>query len=1175
GNNRIVEFYNNDTFIKSFGSLESLLLSLPSNVALGSNGDIFVADQGNDRILVFDNAGNFLFSFGSQGTGNGEFKAPFGIAFDSSDDIYVVDTGNNRVEKFSNTGSFLSTFGTEGAGNGQLQQPLGIAIDSVGDIYVADTNNQRISEFSSSGTFIQSFGTGTLSKPSGVVFNAAGNFYVSDRVKNNVYEFNSITGSLINTFPNTNSSGITFNIPYGIGFDFPGNLHIADSGNDRVVVLSSTGQLVTQFGFLGSGNGQFNTPSGLAIDASGNIYVADTGNNRVEIFSPTIIPRLTTITLNSPSTPSVRWGLDSVSISGHATGISSGDNVTVNWGDGSTTSGILVSAFTGTWGPVTHIYQAVTSGQTEQIVGTIVNNGNTVATSLPVSVSVIAHHTSLAIGNILNVPFGGLITASGVLTDTDANSGISGMPITFSGTGVGVLSPKTTTSGGSYSSTGTTINSISSGLQVTANFAGNSQYLLSSATTSSTFSTLQHHVALYLKPIPNSPWSSTITISGTLNDTDGGNVGVNGEPITIIGSGITSSQVITTSTISGKAGSFSTTASTTNNVANGLSVTATFTGDSNYIGNSASISFSTIVHRTSLTLNPIPNVAAGVAITASGILTDTDSNVGLVGSTITFNGTGLDSLSSTSSGPGGSYSSNGNAPNDILSGLALQAHFSGSLLYQNADSIIQTYSTGNPPSVSINAPVISNTLGNNQARWGIDTVSINGTASNAAIGDTITVTWGDSTSVNNIPINSGKWSTLNHIYGSGAIGTNPIIATLVSSGNIDKTSSAPLSISVLQHRSVLTLNTISNVGVGGIITATGTLTDADTNIGIASQSITFTGTGVGTLTSASTSSSGAYAVTGTALTSAATGLTLQAHFGGELDTLPSSSIIQTYNVLPTPPFRLIDSYVIFGLDGVHLEQNTTVASGNVGEQTEGSQIHMEQSSQVFSGSLAGDILHIEKNTVVNDVYYNQLHNDGTITGTKNTPLTLPVLASLPAFPTFSVGSKNINVNSKSSLILQPGSYNDISVKDSATLEFVGGTYNINSLSVGKDSKLLFDDKSQIQVNGAIDGSQGDTVAPSSSNIDATGILFFARSHIHFGQSCIIYANMYAPNAEIHFEQNTVATGAFIGDTVHVEKNSKINLDSDFANVPTIQVTITDHKPGDNLPGPKPGDNFGP
>jgi len=63
--------------------------------------NIYVADALNNRIQVFDSAGSFLFEFGSSGSGDGQFKVPFGIAVDSRKNIYVADLGNLRIQVFS------------------------------------------------------------------------------------------------------------------------------------------------------------------------------------------------------------------------------------------------------------------------------------------------------------------------------------------------------------------------------------------------------------------------------------------------------------------------------------------------------------------------------------------------------------------------------------------------------------------------------------------------------------------------------------------------------------------------------------------------------------------------------------------------------------------------------------------------------------------------------------------------------------------------------------------------------------------------------------------------------------------------------------------------------------------------------------------------------------------
>ena len=90
---------------------------------------------------------SFLTTWGSSGSGNGQFNSPTGVATDGSGNVYVVDTGNNRVQKSDANGTFLTTWGTAGSGNGQFSAPIGVATDGSGNLYVADTNNNRIQKF--------------------------------------------------------------------------------------------------------------------------------------------------------------------------------------------------------------------------------------------------------------------------------------------------------------------------------------------------------------------------------------------------------------------------------------------------------------------------------------------------------------------------------------------------------------------------------------------------------------------------------------------------------------------------------------------------------------------------------------------------------------------------------------------------------------------------------------------------------------------------------------------------------------------------------------------------------------------------------------------------------------------------------------------------------------------
>jgi RHS repeat-associated protein len=113
-----------------------------------SGATMYVADYGDNRIDEFNEKGEYTGTFGSKGTGNGQFNGPTGIAFDATNGyLYVTDYGNDRVQALSTSGEYISQFGTKGSGAGQLAEPAGIAINSTGDAYIADTGNYRLQEW--------------------------------------------------------------------------------------------------------------------------------------------------------------------------------------------------------------------------------------------------------------------------------------------------------------------------------------------------------------------------------------------------------------------------------------------------------------------------------------------------------------------------------------------------------------------------------------------------------------------------------------------------------------------------------------------------------------------------------------------------------------------------------------------------------------------------------------------------------------------------------------------------------------------------------------------------------------------------------------------------------------------------------------------------------------------
>ena len=96
----------------------------------------------------------FMFLWGSNGGGQGQFSGPHGIEVDDEGNVYVVDTGNNRVQKFNSDGEFLLTWGSFGAGDGQFNHPHGVGIGPNGHIFVSETGNNRVQKFTTDGVFV-------------------------------------------------------------------------------------------------------------------------------------------------------------------------------------------------------------------------------------------------------------------------------------------------------------------------------------------------------------------------------------------------------------------------------------------------------------------------------------------------------------------------------------------------------------------------------------------------------------------------------------------------------------------------------------------------------------------------------------------------------------------------------------------------------------------------------------------------------------------------------------------------------------------------------------------------------------------------------------------------------------------------------------------------------------
>ncbi len=259
------------TFKQSFGSAGSGngQFNTPSFITLDSTGTIVVDDFLNSRLQKFTHDGTFI-----QTIGVGQLSRPLGVITDSSNNIYASNYDASRVDLFTSTGTFIRTAAAS------VPLPYGLALGATGNLYVAN-NHTFVSVFDGSGSLVQTIGgAGQITDISGITLDGSGNLYVAD-YGNRVEEFDN-SGAFVRTIGGSGSGDGQLTHPVDIRLDSSGNVYVSDFSNDRIVEFDSTGAYVQNIGV-----GILHTPYGLSFDSAGNLFTVDRGNNRVVEFDVT------------------------------------------------------------------------------------------------------------------------------------------------------------------------------------------------------------------------------------------------------------------------------------------------------------------------------------------------------------------------------------------------------------------------------------------------------------------------------------------------------------------------------------------------------------------------------------------------------------------------------------------------------------------------------------------------------------------------------------------------------------------------------------------------------------------------------------------------------------------------------------------------------------------------
>ena len=279
------------TVLPNFTSPTNIIgdLNFPYGIAVREGGEVVVAERSSHCISIISGNGEKK-SFGTHGSGPGQFDRPEGIAIDNGGNILVADYGNHRIQQLSSTGKHLRTVGTRGSGPLQFYNPGGIAVHPhTGKVYVADCGNHRIQVLNSDLTYSSSFGRegsniGEFNWPYDVATDEDGNVYVADNNNHRIQVF-TVDGVYLRQFGKEGEGEGELNKPVSIAVDYGNVVYVGEYGNNRISIFSTAGEFIKSFGRKGEGPVEFDRPFGLAVDKKGTLHVSDYGNHRIQIFT--------------------------------------------------------------------------------------------------------------------------------------------------------------------------------------------------------------------------------------------------------------------------------------------------------------------------------------------------------------------------------------------------------------------------------------------------------------------------------------------------------------------------------------------------------------------------------------------------------------------------------------------------------------------------------------------------------------------------------------------------------------------------------------------------------------------------------------------------------------------------------------------------------------------------
>ena len=196
------------------------------HIYIGPDDGVYLADRDAHQVLKYTTEGELVLALGTryQAALQAPFNHPSDIAVAPSGEIYVSDGyGNSCVHRFTAEGVYIASFGSPGSGPGQFRVPHSIRVAKDGRVYVCDRENHRVQVFSGEGEYLDQWTD--FKSPMGVHIDNDQVVYVTDQVPR--LSILNLDGELL-------ARGRTFENGHNVYSDSRGDLYAVDTANMRV-----------------------------------------------------------------------------------------------------------------------------------------------------------------------------------------------------------------------------------------------------------------------------------------------------------------------------------------------------------------------------------------------------------------------------------------------------------------------------------------------------------------------------------------------------------------------------------------------------------------------------------------------------------------------------------------------------------------------------------------------------------------------------------------------------------------------------------------------------------------------------------------------------------------------------------------------------------------------------